>query len=320
MSSQPQNTPAPQTPAPVAKPTEKDITGAVMTKIEAFTESGELQLPKDYSVGNALKAAWIIIQEVKDRNGKLALEVCSQASIANALLKMVVWGLSPLKKQCDFIVYGNTLSCDPEYTGNIALAKRYGSLKWIKANTIFEGDEFEWEVNPETGRRKVLRHAQSLEKFGTSSFKGVYAIFELEDGTRDVEIMSKEQVLNAWGQGAAKGNSPAHTKFSDQMAQKSVINRACKLLIRSSDDSILFDKEDSDIDQVGEGVKAEIKQSANRKEIKFDEYSEIPSAQQQLPQGSEPVTIQVTQQEGIPVNNNSRRPEPAQATIDGPGF
>ncbi|HEV7383179.1 MAG TPA: recombinase RecT, partial [Dyadobacter sp.] len=161
--------PATQQTAAVAKPTEKNITDQVLAKIQAFEESGELRIPKDYSVGNAMKAAWIIIQEVKDRNGKPALEVCTPASVANALLKMVVWGLSPLKKQCDFIVYGTTLSCDPEYTGNIALAKRYGGLKWIKANTIFEKDDFQWEVDPETGRRRILKHAQALESFGSAN-------------------------------------------------------------------------------------------------------------------------------------------------------
>jgi len=315
MSTQAVTTPATQNTAVAAKPTEKDITGQVLNKINAFTESGELQLPPDYSVGNALKAAWIIIQEVKDRNGKMALEVCSQASIANALLKMVVWGLSPLKKQCDFIVYGTSLSCDPEYTGNIALAKRYGGLKWIKANTIFDGDTFEWEVSPETGRRNVVKHGQSLEKFGTSNFKGVYAIYELNDGTRDVEIMSKEQVLNAWGQGAARGNSPAHQKFSDQMAQKSVINRACKLLIRSSDDSVLFDKEDREGDVVSEGVAAEIKQNANRTEISFDSAEVVSS--NALTEGQTIDNIPVQASDPIKVSNNGRAASVnGQTTID----
>ena len=141
------------------------------------------------------------------------------------------------------------------------------------------------------------------------------------DGTRDVEIMSKDQVLNAWGQGAAKGNSPAHQKFSDQMAQKSVINRACKLLIRSSDDSALYDKEDREFDQVSEGVKAEIKQNANSKVVSFDEYSEVPSVNQ-LAEAKvlETVPAGQSQPEGVRVSNNGRTAAPAQSTIDGPGF
>lgn len=255
----------------------KDITGPILQKIQAFRESGELTLPSDYSAENALKSAWLVLQEVTDRSGKPALEVCTKESIANSLLKMVVWGLSPLKKQGDFIVYGNKLSFDPEYTGNIALAKRYGGLKWIKANAIFEQDTFKWQIDPETGRRRILEHTQSLETFGSGKLKGAYAVYELNDGTRDVEIMNLQQIQSAWGQGATKGNSPAHQKFPDQMAIKTVINRACKLLIRSSDDAVLFDQNDGDErDTVTAAVKHEVATKGNKEEINF---ADIPAAE-----------------------------------------
>src|SRR5690606_38558307 len=144
---------------------ESDITGVVLNKIDSFQKSGELRLPKDFSAQNALKSAWLVLQDVKDRNDNKALTVCSKETVSNALLKMMIWGLSPLKSQCYFIVYGTELSFTPDYSGNIALAKRYGKLKWIKANTIFKGDEFEFEVDAETGRRKVISHKQSLESF-----------------------------------------------------------------------------------------------------------------------------------------------------------
>lgn len=254
-----------------ARPKEQDITGNVLTKIQAFQESGELQLPKDYSAANALKSAWLILQETKDRNNKPALEVCTKESIANALLKMVVWGLSPLKKQCDFIVYGTQLSCDPEYTGNIALAKRFGGLKDIKANAIFEGDEFVFEVDTETGRRKLVKHAQSLENYGSGNVKGAYAVLEFTDGTRDIEIMNMKQIQAAWNQGGSKGNSGAHKNFPDQMACKTVINRACKLIIRSSDDSALIEQNDEERAPASEAVKQTIAEKANRKELSFEE-------------------------------------------------
>lgn len=253
------------------KITESDITGAVLNKITAFESNGELRLPGDYSPANALKSAWLILQDVQDKNGKKALEVCTKESIANALLKMIVWGLSPLKNQGYFIVYGGELTFTPDYSGNILLAKRYGGLKSIKANAIFEGDEFQFEVDAETGRKRIVKHAQTLESIGSNKIKGAYAVFELEDGTRDVEIMNHSQILASWQQGAAKGNSPAHTKFPDQMAMKTVINRACKLLIRSSDDSVLYDQEDDNRDPVVEGVKSKIRENANKEALTFEE-------------------------------------------------
>ena len=82
----------------------------------------------------------------------------------------------------------DTLCCDPEYTGNIALAMRYGGLKHHKGNAIFNGDDFKFEVGVD-GRRKLIHHKQSLESIGGDVI-GAYVTYELEDGTQDMEIMN----------------------------------------------------------------------------------------------------------------------------------
>jgi len=253
----------------------RDLTATVLQKVQSFTQSGELKLPTDYSAENALKAAYIALQEVKNSAGQTALEFCTPVSVANALLKMVVWGVSPLKKQCDFIMYGNKLECSLEYTGNIALAKRYGGLKDIKANVIYEGDVFEFETDFETGRKKITKHQQSISNFG-KPIAGAYAVYSLNDGAKDVEIMSMEQIKASWNMGGSKGASKAHTQFPDQMAMKTVYNRACKLIVRSSNDAVLFSPEDeAPLDKVKEDVKQEVLENANKKPISFDAEAEI---------------------------------------------
>lgn len=275
----------------------KDISTQVLNKIETFKSAGQLKIPKDYSPENALKSAYLILAETKNKAGKFALQHCSKESVANALLKMVVWGLSPLKKQCDFIMYGDKLDCTIEYTGNIALAKRYGSLKSIKANAIFKDDEFVFEVDPMSGLKKVTSHKQTIESIGSKEIKGAYAVIELHDGTVDVEIMSIQQIKSAWNQGAMKGQSPAHKNFPDQMAVKTVINRACKLLIRGSDDNILYDetvKEPGNIDVVYEDVSHEIEENANKTEIGFEEDNQ--EEVQEIPEVKEEVKETATQE------------------------
>lgn len=218
--------------------TKKDISAQVLARVDAFQRGGELRLPKDYSPENALKSAYIVLTETPKGQESL-LSKCSKESVANALLKMVVWGLTPLKKQCYFIPYGDKLECVPDYSGNIGMAKRYGGLKSIKANAVFEGDTFVYKVG-EDGRRKLVEHTQTLESIN-GAVVGAYAVYEMEDGRTDMEVMSIEMIRNAWAQGGSKGASPAHRNFADQMACKTVINRACKLIIRGSDDSILYD-------------------------------------------------------------------------------
>lgn len=247
---------------------EKNISDAVLSKINAFQQAGQIKLPSDYSPENALKAAYLILLETKNRDGAYALQHCSKESVANALLKMVVWGLSPLKKQCDFIMYGNTLDCTPEYTGNIVLAKRYGKLKDINAIAIFKDDVFAFEVDTKTGRKIVTKHEQTLASIGSKELLGAYAVFELNDGTINTEIMNISQIKDAWNQGSMKGNSPAHKNFPDQMACKTVINRACKLLIRASDDAVLYSSEtDEKVDTKYEDAQYEVLDNANKTPI-----------------------------------------------------
>jgi recombination protein RecT len=250
----------------------KDISTQVLAKIEAFQNSGELSIPKDYNVENALKSAYIMLSDPKNN----ILAKCDKSSIAEALLKMVVYGVSPIKKQCYFIPYGEKLECSISYAGNIAIAKRYGNLKSIKGNAIFEGDTFEFEVDHTTGRRKVIKHIQTLESVGTNKIKGAYAVYELNDGSVDVEVMNISQIQTSWNQGGSKGNSPAHKNFADQMAIKTVLNRACKLLISSSDDSVLYDplEDDKVIDVTDANVQHEIKTNANKESLSFDNIEE----------------------------------------------
>lgn len=252
----------------------KNISSQVLAKINILQESGEMRLPKDYSAENALKSAYLVLVETKNKQGQYALEHCTQESIANALLKMVVLGLSVFKKQVNLIMYADKLSCDLEYAGTILLAKRYGKLKEINAVTIYGADEFEFEIDIKTGRKKIIKHIQTLESLGggKDKIKGAYAVMEFNDGSFDAEIMSIVQIEKSWMQGGAKGKSGAHINFTDQMCEKTVINRACKLLIRGSDDNVLF-YPGSDVkkDVVKADMEHNIKENANKEEIAIEE-------------------------------------------------
>ncbi len=260
---------ATNTPAPIKRFQEETVT-RVLEKINAFKANGELRLPANYSPENALKSAFLILQDTVDRNDKPVLEVCTPASIANALLDMVIKGLSPVKKQCYFIAYGNELSCDESYFGKEVTAKRVGNVKDIKGVTIYQDDVFEYEKDARTGRNKVIKHEQKLENIDHEKVKGAYAIIIYNDDTTDVEIMSMKQIRAAWNQGAAKGNSPAHRNFTDEMAEKTVIARACKSIINSTDDADLFIEPEDKPDVVVSNVKNLVNKEANRQAIGFE--------------------------------------------------
>jgi recombination protein RecT len=262
---------------------ERNITDGVLSRVQQLSSKGDLVIPKNYSAENALKSAWLILQSVKDRNSKPALEVCTQSSIANSLMDMVVQGLNPVKKQCYFVVYGNQLQLMRSYMGTAAVTKRLKGVKDVYANIIYEKDEFEFELDLDTGLKKITKHKQSFENIDPDKIKGAYAVIVKEDGKHYVEVMNISQIKKSWNQGAAKGNSGAHNNFADEMAKKSVINRACKMFINTSDDSDIlvdtFDRTDEEksydekdiINNAEYEVKEEIKQKANNKEIDIED-------------------------------------------------
>ena len=258
----------------------KETIDLVTAKVKEFQDKGELFFPENYSPENALKSAWLILQETQDMNKNPVLEVCSQASIANALLSMVVQGLNPDKKQCYFIAYGKRLVCQRSYFGSMHVAKSVDkNIEDIYASTVYEGDEFEYEIKH--GKAKVKTHVQSLENIDKGKIIGAYATVLYKDGRELSTIMTLDQIKQAWKQSQMKpvdekGNIKAgstHDKFTADMAEKTVINKACKYIINSSDDSNLMARfaKISDTEIAEAATEAEIDENANTEVIDIDE-------------------------------------------------
>ena len=251
----------------------RDITVKVLEKINAFQESGELTLPPNYSPENALKSAFLILSETLDKDKRPVLESCSQASIANALLQMVNFGLSPNKGQIYFIAFGGKLSVMKSYMGNMAIAKRVGNVKTVNAQVIYKDDIFEYGVNVEDGSMEVKKHETSFASIDSSEIIGAYAVVVFKDGSKKVDVMTAKQIQTSFEQSYTKGNSPAHLKFKQAMFQKTVINRVLKTIIGSSDDSNLYDEKE--VPTTEEIVNEEIEEYANSEIIDFDEVEPI---------------------------------------------
>ena len=262
----------------------ENISEQVLSRIEQFQKDGSMILPKNYSVENHMKSAWLALQEVEDKEHNKALQICTKESIANSLLDMVLQGLSVSKKQGYFIMYGNKLIFQRSYFGTIALAKRAGGMvSEPVANVIYEGDDFQYEIDPKTAKVSIIKHSQKLENIDNSKIKGAYALVTLADGTTQVTIMSMQQIRAAWGQGATKGNSPAHKNFAEEMAKKTVIGRACKAIINSSDDAWLYDGKEDDADSDKASIQRDAAQHSDVQiidttAVEFDDVSETSSS------------------------------------------
>lgn len=214
----------------------KQITSAVAERLDTLKDEG-LALPAHYNAQNALKAAYLRLQTVKDRQGRPALTVCTEPSIANALLDMAIQGLSPAKNQCYFIVYGNELQMQRSYFGTIAALKRLDSIEDIDAQVIHQGDEFEIGAD-ETGHIIVTKFKPSFANLD-KPIKGAFAFIKLTNGRTAYTVMTKAQIDTSWAQSRNRQNN-VQKKFSDEMAKRTVLNRAAKMFINTSDDSDLL--------------------------------------------------------------------------------
>lgn len=195
-------------------------------------ETGKLDLPAGYSASNALKSAWLLIQDMKmgkQHGYKPVLEVCSRPSIMQALLDMVFQALDPVKKQCYFIPHGKELTLRRSYFGNLHLAQRDGGVTEVRAHLIHEGDVFEYHI--EQGRMVIDKHEQQLGNIDRP-FIGGYAFVFKGDRVVDAELMTLAQIQKAWAQGG--DFNPAQVNFPDQMALRTVINRAIKRVVSAS--------------------------------------------------------------------------------------
>ena len=210
--------------------TQKQITSPVAARIGEMQNEG-LMIAQNYSVSNALSSAYYALKNSSSGN---LLQMCTQDSIYNALLDMVTQGLSPAKTQCYFIPYGNTVKLTRSYFGTMKVVKQLPEVKDIYAQIIFKGDEFEAE-NVD-GRWKFVSH-KSNWKNQDNPIEGAYCVIEKTDGEKILTIMTKKEIDKSWAQAKTKN---VQNNFPQEMAKRTVINRAAKQFFNASDDNDLF--------------------------------------------------------------------------------
>jgi recombination protein RecT len=306
-----QNTQAPQ--ATNTQLVKRETIDIVTAKVKQFQNNGELFFPPNYSPENALKAAWLQLQEVQDKNYKPALQVCTKESIANALLSMVVQGLNPDKKQCYFIVYGAKLQMQRSYFGSMTVTKAVNpDIEEIYADVVYEGDGFKY--NKVRGRTVIVEHTQTIENVKKDKIIAAYCMVLYKSGKEESTIMTFDEIKQAWKQSKMgvfddKGNlktGGTHEKFTADMCKKTVINRACKPIINSSDDSNILAKyaKQSYTDIAEADAEEEITENANMEYIDVD----VTEVEEEL--------VAEPQKPVVEDKPEERRPE--QVTIDMP--
>ncbi len=162
-------------------------------------------------------------------NPKLA--ECSQMSFLAALMNAAQLGLevnTPLG-QAYLIPYNNKgrLECQFQigYKGMLELAYRNPELQTIQAHTVYENDEFEYEL----GLNSRLVHKPALNDRG--KVRCYYALYKLKNNGYGFEVMSRNEVedyAKKYSKATDSVHSPWNNDSFDSMAKKTVIKQLLK--------------------------------------------------------------------------------------------
>lgn len=213
-----------------AKKTTSNVGTLVLNRVDEMCKVG-FTMPKDYNYVNAVKATMLKLQEVKDKNGKPALEVCTPSSIQSALFSMVVKGLDVSKNQAYLVCYGQQLQLQESYFGKVLQVKRIFPEWEPRPNIVHEGDTFKYAVNPETGRKELVEHTQSLENLD-KPIVGGYIYLPCADGGKDLYCMTTKQIMASWSKSRSGGATAK--QFPEKMAMKTLVNSGCTMVINST--------------------------------------------------------------------------------------
>ena len=120
------------------------------------------------------------------------------------------------------------------YFGTIKVTKDLQEVKDVTANVVYEGDTL--DVAVENGRKKLVKHETDWRN-ADNPIIAAYCIITRADGEEFFEVMTKKQIDKSWSKAKTKN---VQIDFPDQMAMRTVINRAAKMFINTSNDSDLF--------------------------------------------------------------------------------
>lgn len=158
------------------------------------------------------------------------LAKCTPGSFIGALLNAAQLGLEPNTPlgQAYLIPFKNKKKGVTEctfqigYKGMLDLAYRSGEIQTIQAHTVYENDDFDYEL----GMNPILKHKPAKSNRGKPIY--YYAIFKLVNGGQGFQVMSREDVENH-GQRYSKtfNFGPWQTNF-DEMAKKTVMKQLLK--------------------------------------------------------------------------------------------
>lgn len=171
-------------------------------------------------IGGAETLSRIALTEFRKNQ---ALAACSFESLAGSLMTCAQLGLMPGPQGHVYLVpFKGSVTVVIGYRGLIELVRRSGELSTIAAVTVHDGDEVDIDLANATVQHKYNEKVVKTEE----TFRFVYAMAALKDGSRAIAVMNKEEVNAIRKRSQASGSGPWSTDWL-AMAAKTCLKRLC---------------------------------------------------------------------------------------------
>ena len=194
-------------------------------------KDGKINAPAGYDVGSEMFSAMLAIAQTTDRNGKPALQACTQESILSSLRDMAIQGISMSKKQCYPIIYGSTLNILRSYFGTISVFNRLFPDYKVTADVLYEGDEYVMMHDDLFDFDYIVIKSRSLENRDKPIVAAYGSIVDMTKRERIYGcVMTMKEIRTSWSH--AKTDK-VQKEFPQEMAKRTLINRMLKFYVNS---------------------------------------------------------------------------------------
>mgnify|MGYP006921327978 CR=1 FL=1 len=213
----------------VAKMTTRELVSS-----NYLTEQASRALPNTVTVKRFMRCT----QTAFNRNP--ALWDCSKTSVASVILQSAHWGLEPDGRHAHIIPYKGEATLQLDYKGLVALVRRSGDVTSLHADVVCENDEFEYD------RGEIQKHRIDFRK-PRGAVYAVYATATMKDGSRQSQVMTREEVEAIRKRSRSADKGPWVTDWNE-MAKKTVFKRLTKWLPIASEqfkDALEYDDHQS---------------------------------------------------------------------------
>lgn len=199
-----------------------------------YIKRNNIIVSQKYDLAKAMNSLYLNLVQVKDKNNRPALEVCSEVSIREAVMECVNKELNVSRSQGYYIVYNDKLQFQPSYFGLVKMARDYAGVN-IMSNVIRDGEEA--NIESRIDGSIIVHHKPSI-KCLNNKIVAVYAVATDVSSGRVVnsDIMSIEEAKKSLAR--SKTGGTVAKDFEHQMTKKVVERRLAKHFINKADDSM----------------------------------------------------------------------------------